>query len=159
METLYRADHDGRQGNADVEGAQGEADGEVIDAQSHPRDQQPPCSPAHRCSWRLPVVTGWATKRLDHRIAAGGDQQRCADPVRGVAEGSSQAAPQQQAEDGHAGFEEAEDHPHAQPGTCVNPAHPDANSGGEVGQPKRDGHEHQGKHGTTVPTTGPLVSQ
>jgi len=125
-----------------VEGTQSEADGEVVDAQGCAGDQQPPGRLARRCGWYLTVMAGRAAEGLDDGVAAGGDQQRCADPMGGLAEGGGKAAAQQQAQDGHAGLEEAEDHPNAPPGLRVNTAHPDANRGGEVRQPQGDGHKH-----------------
>jgi hypothetical protein len=83
---------------------------------------------------------------LDQGVAAGGDQQPGADPVRGPAERLGQAAAREDAQDRHGGLERPEDDADAQPGPGVHPADPDADAGGEVVQAERGRHQQQGHH-------------
>jgi hypothetical protein len=143
-------DHYGGQGQADVIGAQGEANGEVVDAQRDPGDQQPP---GRRPGLGARLVRFVLSDCLPQGVKAGGDQQARADPARGMAEYVRESVPEQQAEDRHAGLEQTEHDPHAQPGTAIDTRDANAHRCREVGQPQRGGDQQQGEHETTLLTT------
>lgn len=95
-----RADDDRGNGEVDVVGAQDEADREVVDAQRDPGDQQLPGSLLGRFGRGLMMLARAAADGLQHRVAAGGDQQCGADPVGGAAERVSEAVAQQETQEG-----------------------------------------------------------
>jgi hypothetical protein len=76
--------------------------------------------------------TGQRTGRL---LVTGIAPIQCA----ALADGMREAVPEQEAEDRHAGLEQSEDGPDAQPGAGVDPGDADANGGGEVRQAEGHG--------------------
>ena len=90
-----------------------------------------------------------AASGLQHGVAADGDQQPRADPVRRVPEGAGEAVAEQQAQERHPGLEYAEDHADANAGPRISTSDADAHRGSEVRQAECNSDQQEGEHGTT----------
>ena len=97
---------------------------------------------------RVAIVSG--PDRTDQPVQAHGDQQRTADPVRGLTERSGEALAEKEPEDRHARLEQAEYERHPKPDPVVDAAGADPDRRGEVGQADRDRDEQQRDHGATL---------
>jgi hypothetical protein len=73
-----------------------------------------------------------AAEGLVKRPRTGGDQQRCAGPVRGGPEGPGETAAERQPRHRHARLEQAEDNADPDPGPGTGTGDADTDRGGEV---------------------------